>query len=111
MRRKKVNANHQSRILREILSREHLSETRRMRQLRLGQRSDCLPIRGDEMDIARAQADADLQAQLVDRCEGKLSAISSALRRLGSEGAGVCEACGDEITPERLLALPSATLC
>jgi DnaK suppressor protein len=46
-----------------------------------------------------------------ERVQGKLEALEAALRRVEEGTYGLCETCGRAIEPERLAALPTATLC
>jgi len=46
-----------------------------------------------------------------ERAQGKLEKLEAALQRMEEGTYGVCEACGGAIEPERLAALPTATLC
>ena len=46
-----------------------------------------------------------------ERANGKLEKLEAALQRMEEGTYGVCEACGQAIEPERLAALPIATLC
>jgi RNA polymerase-binding transcription factor DksA len=46
-----------------------------------------------------------------ERAKGKLKELEAALQRMEEGTYGVCEACGQAIEPERLAALPIATLC
>ena len=46
-----------------------------------------------------------------ERATGKLRELEAVLQRIGEGTYGVCEACGQAIEPERLEALPTATLC
>ncbi len=46
-----------------------------------------------------------------ERAQDKLENLEAALRRVEEGTYGVCEACGQAIEPERLAALPVATLC
>jgi RNA polymerase-binding transcription factor DksA len=46
-----------------------------------------------------------------ERAKGKLKELETALQRMEEGTYGVCEACGQAIEPERLAALPIATVC
>jgi len=46
-----------------------------------------------------------------ERAQDKLVKLEAALRRVEKGTYGVCETCGRAIKPERLAALPTATLC
>ena len=52
-----------------------------------------------------------LTEQLADLAARRLRAIEHALERAAMGRLGVCEGCGDRISPRRLRALPGATLC
>ena len=46
-----------------------------------------------------------------ERAQDKLEKLKAALRRVEEGTYGLCETCGRAIEPERLAALPTATLC
>jgi RNA polymerase-binding transcription factor DksA len=46
-----------------------------------------------------------------ERAKGKLERLEAALQRMEEGTYGICEGCGQAIEPERLAALPIATLC
>jgi DnaK suppressor protein len=46
-----------------------------------------------------------------ERARGKLEKLKAALQRLEKGTYGICQACDQAIEPERLAALPMATLC
>ena len=46
-----------------------------------------------------------------EQAKGKLEKLEAALQRIEEGTYGVCAACGQAIEPERLAALPIATLC
>jgi RNA polymerase-binding protein DksA len=48
---------------------------------------------------------------LVQRLNRKLESVDHALRMAQNGTYGICETCGDRITPARLEILPEATLC
>jgi DnaK suppressor protein len=48
---------------------------------------------------------------LLQRLEQKLGSINRALRLQQKGDYGICERCGQQIDPERLVVLPDTTLC
>ena len=67
--------------------------------------------RGDEADLATmAQAKEQSQWLAVDQ-KKRLAQIDQALARIASGKYGICDNCGNPIAPERLEAMPHATLC
>lgn len=62
-------------------------------------------------DTATETFDRELAETLEDNSEGVLSAIDSALERIGAGTYGTCLRCGKPIAEERLEALPYAELC
>jgi DnaK suppressor protein len=69
-----------------------------------------------EVDADADEADPDLVERekvmaLVHSMERKLHSIDHALRQAKTGGYGICERCAQPIAPERLEALPEATLC
>jgi len=68
-------------------------------------------LRGDLMDQANADAEAELQIRL-HKSDGRLArAIEEALVRIRKHTYGVCEACGRRISKVRLNAVPWARHC
>lgn len=67
------------------------------------------------------EADSEEQAksiqndEVIDRLETverkELAQIEAALHRIDTGAYGICSACGQKISPKRLEALPSATIC
>jgi DnaK suppressor protein len=49
--------------------------------------------------------------QLDEQEANEIGAIDWALRKIGSNGYGICESCGDPITPKRLKAIPWTPYC
>jgi len=80
-------------------------EVKRLDEL-LALKGDYGPGRGDpivtswERNLARRE-----------RAKSKLKELEVTLQRIEEGTYGVCEACGQAIEPERLAALPIATLC
>lgn len=65
----------------------------------------------DNLDNARSQEDLDLHISLIDLAESRLRDAMSALARLDQGEFGICPECGDEISFERLRAVPMAARC
>ena len=65
----------------------------------------------DPTDRASAESDRSFELRIRDR-ERKLQAkIKEAILRIDDESYGICEACGENISIERLEARPVTTLC
>ena len=62
-------------------------------------------------DVATATFDREMASTLEDNSTHVLDAIDAALLRIDEGTFGLCERCGQSIDPERLEALPYATLC
>jgi RNA polymerase-binding transcription factor len=97
--------------LRRILDRERAQTYERIRELRDEQQQDATPLPSDEFDEARALAEIETHARLIEVAEGRLNEIDDALARLETNRYGLCEGCGNEIPIARLRALPFATYC
>ncbi len=97
--------------LRRLLEHERTIALERIREYRTAQEQEALSSPGDELDFARALADVETHASLIERVEDRLSAIDSAFDLLGRGRYGICAGCGEEIPVERLKVLPSATSC
>jgi DnaK suppressor protein len=65
----------------------------------------------DENDVASFAAEGDLALSLATMESATLNEIDRALKRIDSGEYGRCKACAKPINPERLKALPYATLC
>jgi DnaK suppressor protein len=76
-------------------------------------------LRIDLRNLAEPSADeADINAYerektwaLVQRLQRKVESVEHAMRMVENGTYGICESCGDRITPARLEILPEATLC
>lgn len=67
--------------------------------------------RGDEADLA-AMAQAKEQSRWLENDQKKrLAQIDQALTRIDDGKYGICDNCGKPIAPERLEAMPHATMC
>lgn len=92
----------------EILAKE------RTRLLRRGGREGngrSLGRNPDRADLAQAYASRERDLTLSTLEHEQLQQIEAALERLDDGTYGRCEQCGQTINPERLEALPYATLC
>lgn len=68
----------------------------------------------DFVDGARAALDEDVQASIAAQESQELQAIQAAMARimtLGDNELPTCVACGDEISRQRLIALPTTRTC
>ena len=74
--------------------------------------TDEAPYQGNHMgDVATATFDREMASTLEDNSTHVLNEIDAALARVEEGTFGMCKACGNPIDPERLEALPWATLC
>jgi DnaK suppressor protein len=62
-------------------------------------------------DISNESDEREKVASLITRESEILQELDAALERVEDATYGECEACGDDIPPARLRALPFATLC
>lgn len=65
----------------------------------------------DEVEFAVKTAEQDLSAVTADMRSRTLREIEGALVRVSRGSYGVCEACGEDISPARLKAIPWARYC
>jgi len=65
----------------------------------------------DEVEFAVKTAEQDVSALTADLRSRTLREVESALTRVTRGSYGVCEACGEEIAPARLKAIPWARYC
>lgn len=62
-------------------------------------------------DSAQVTAERSQQITLVEQLRTRRDDILLALRKIDDGTYGKCESCGTDIPPERLEAVPAATLC
>lgn len=89
----------------EIQLQESLKELEQLDQ-RLQQKADYGPGKGDP-----AIYEWELTLALRQQAQNKVETIRQALQRVAEGRYGICERCGAPIDPERLEAVPLATLC
>jgi DnaK suppressor protein len=65
----------------------------------------------DPTDRAALESDRNFLLRIRDRERKLISKIKEALLRLEDDTYGICEACGEDISFERLEARPVTTLC
>jgi len=62
-------------------------------------------------DMASETFELEKERALQENTEAMLGRVRTALEKIERGTYGICDACGQEIAKERLLALPHATLC
>ena len=62
-------------------------------------------------DLVASDPDYEKEIQLVERARAELTLVVHALRRMDDDDYGSCEACGIDVAPQRLKALPYAKFC
>ena len=62
-------------------------------------------------DMATVTYDRELDQGLEDGVQQTVAQIDAALQRIEDGTYGVCEACGNQIAPDRLRAIPWTTRC
>ena len=65
----------------------------------------------DEVEFAVKALEQDVTAMTVELHTAMLKEVERALKRVTNGTYGECEACGEEISPNRLKALPWARYC
>jgi RNA polymerase-binding transcription factor len=65
----------------------------------------------DATDRASFDTDRNFMLRIRDRESKLINKINKALERIDDGAYGICEACGDKISIERLKARPVTTLC
>jgi DnaK suppressor protein len=98
-------------FLRSNLQKLRDQEVRRLRELVRSEVEHKPPVPGDPLDDARQHEDTELNASLIDMSEKRLAAIFDTFERMETGRYGMCEDCGDEISIERLRAIPTAVYC
>lgn len=65
----------------------------------------------DEVDEATVEVERDLAVSFINTDWHVTHAVEAALERLEAGEYGICEFCGEPISPKRLKAIPWATRC
>ncbi|HEV2178219.1 MAG TPA: TraR/DksA family transcriptional regulator [Terriglobia bacterium] len=65
----------------------------------------------DEVEFAVKTAEQDVAARTADLRSNTLKEVEIALKRVNGGSYGLCESCGEEISPARLKAIPWARYC
>ena len=65
----------------------------------------------DPLDIASDESDAGVLFRITERQAALISKVKHALEKLNAGEFGICEECGEDISEDRLMARPVATLC
>ncbi len=64
-----------------------------------------------QADLGTETFEREKDFSLLEQLAAELDELDRALRKLDDGTYGICEACGEEIPPERLEALPGAPFC
>ena len=83
--------------LQNLLAHQRNEALARIRDFRRAQAEDAEPLPGDELDAARALAEVETHAGLIERAEHRLKAIAAAFSRVEEGRYGICEECGEDI--------------
>ena len=67
--------------------------------------------RGDEADLAAMAQAKEQLLWLANDQKQRLAQIDQALARIAAGKYGICDRCGKPIAPERMEAMPHATMC
>ncbi len=65
----------------------------------------------DNADVASALFERERNESMLLEFEGRLEEVERALEKISEGTYGICDRDGKKITPERLIAIPEATLC
>ena len=102
-------------LLRARLESEHNRLTHEMEQLKASvrpaeERREGSPFGKREEEAAEA-SELETRLELEKRVREQLAAVEHALAKYDEGTYGLCDSCGEPIGPERLEALPQASLC
>jgi len=89
--------------LRDILNHQRSMVLARVREFRRDQEAEKESEPSDDLDVARAFADVETHASLIERSEDLLKLIDGAFTRLEVGRYGICDGCGAERTLDLML--------
>ncbi len=98
-------------FLRDLLIHERTLALARVREYRTAQEEEATPPPSDELDAARALADVETHASLIEQAEDRLRRIDFAFNLMEQGRYGVCAQCGEEVPLARLKVVPFAAYC
>ncbi len=110
-RQARTTASHRRTKMRRMLTRLRDELYVRVKELRREQEEESAPPAADSIEQARATAEVETHASLIERAEQKLKLFDEAIERVQRGTYGVCADCRDEIALERLQAVPFALYC
>jgi DnaK suppressor protein len=105
------------RSLRARIQQERDAAIARLQQLRMSaEHDDRSPAAGndsalDEGDAAQVSEQRDVRFATHERLARRINQLTAALERLDRDDYGRCTICGQDIHPNRLLAIPEAATC
>jgi len=105
------------RSLRARIQQERDAAITRLQQLRTSAELDeHSPAGGneralDEGDAAQVSEQRDVRFATHERLARRINQLTAALERLERDDYGRCTFCGQDINPERLIAIPEASMC
>jgi len=83
----------------------------RLERIRADLRRETTPLPADAPDAAVERGNDATLAAIGESADVELARIDNAIRRIDADLFGICESCSGEIEPERIDAVPYATLC
>jgi DnaK suppressor protein len=98
-------------VLRATLADLRNQEIQRLKSLVRSELAQERSSPGDASDAARVQESMELNLSLIELSERRLGAMWAACDRLENGHYGLCQECAEEISFERLRAVPTALYC
>jgi len=107
----KIENDARQRALCDLLMLECDAGLARLQVLRKEEGEDAIALPADGLDVAHSLEEVEMEEGLIERYEDRLRAIDDALNRLKRGRYGICEKCKQEISIERLKAMPLDVYC